>query len=493
MAGTAEIHPAVALDLPTWGHVAAQESGQSTMIRIKIDDLAVKTFSAGTAALQVNLGKGLLGSSFDLHTIQDPEEKEVARRRFDCRKHLLNMRARNAEMADPESNGRTVMQQEDLQEWLDNLHLKLKQACSGVSTPSPATAPASSSQRPSRPSRRSVASIAVAATAQSKKGFNLPTPLLLSTLSPPPMSTLAPPPSPVSTSSGDPSIIHKFKAASGAVSHQHIVRPRSINGLADQGAAALTDGQYIERLQLALQQASVSSLQERLAERKVQSVMQLPSTSGSVRPKTTSHVKSPTKTRRHISPSKVSHRPKHQQHIIRPAKLKSTSSSLPASSPVPAAQSVPPLSTKSGKNGGGKGKTGRSSHRRADDVSSDSVALSNSISPSSDVMTTSRGHHIPRLSDIAGLPSRTETDKSTASRSFITGDFFNCGQTVDDIYQAAEHLILPPARRDVYLSSDQPSAVQYETGPLIQRQGSLAEDVEEIPIVEDFWGAVPDY
>lgn len=64
---------------------------------------------------------------------------------------------------------------------------------------------------------------------------------------------------------------------------------------------------------------------------------------------------------------------------------------------------------------------------------------------------------------------------------------------MDDIYQAAEHLILPPARRDVYLSSDQTSAVQYETGPLIQRQGSLAEDVEEIPIVEDFWGAVPDY
>lgn len=68
----------------------------------------------------------------------------------------------------------------------------------------------------------------------------------------------------------------KFKAASGTVSYPHIIRPRSINGLADQGAAALTDGQYIERLQLALQQASVSSLQERLAERKVQSVMQLP-------------------------------------------------------------------------------------------------------------------------------------------------------------------------------------------------------------------------
>jgi hypothetical protein len=69
----------------------------------------------------------------------------------------------------------------------------------------------------------------------------------------------------------------KFKAASGAaVNYPHIIRPRSINGLADQGAAALTDGQYIERLQLALQQASISSLQERLAERKVQSIMQLP-------------------------------------------------------------------------------------------------------------------------------------------------------------------------------------------------------------------------
>ena len=69
----------------------------------------------------------------------------------------------------------------------------------------------------------------------------------------------------------------KFKAASGAaVGYPHIIRPRSINGLADQGAAALTDGQYIERLQLALQQASISSLQERLAERKVQSIVQLP-------------------------------------------------------------------------------------------------------------------------------------------------------------------------------------------------------------------------
>jgi hypothetical protein len=63
----------------------------------------------------VNLGRNLISSSFDLHNIQDPEEKEVAQRRLDCRKHLLEMRSRNADITDPESGGQTVMQQEDLQ------------------------------------------------------------------------------------------------------------------------------------------------------------------------------------------------------------------------------------------------------------------------------------------------------------------------------------------------------------------------------------------
>lgn len=88
-------------------------------MELAVDDLAIKTFSAGSVALQVNLGRGLINSSFDLHNIQDPEEKEVAQRRLDCRKHLLEMRSRNADMTDPESGGQTVMQQEDLQVCLD--------------------------------------------------------------------------------------------------------------------------------------------------------------------------------------------------------------------------------------------------------------------------------------------------------------------------------------------------------------------------------------
>lgn len=61
---------------------------------------------------------------------------------------------------------------------------------------------------------------------------------------------------------------------------------------------------------------------------------------------------------------------------------------------------------------------------------------------------------------------------------------------MEDIYLAAEHLLLPPARRDA-IPADQTasSTVQYET-PLVQRQHSAE---EEIPEVEDFWGAVPDY
>lgn len=63
-------------------------------------------------------------------------------------------------------------------------------------------------------------------------------------------------------------------------------------------------------------------------------------------------------------------------------------------------------------------------------------------------------------------------------------------QTVEDIYQAAEHLLLPPARRDATVL-DQSTSVQYDNTPVVHRQISAEE--EEIPIVEDFWGAVPDY
>lgn len=75
------------------------------------EDLTVKTFSV-VAATQHVIGQNL--NSFALHNIQDPEDKEVARRRIDCRKQLLTMKAGNVE-SDSEPTGQSVLQQEDLQ------------------------------------------------------------------------------------------------------------------------------------------------------------------------------------------------------------------------------------------------------------------------------------------------------------------------------------------------------------------------------------------
>ena len=55
----------------------------------------------------------------------------------------------------------------------------------------------------------------------------------------------------------------------GGSSHSHPMRSRSVVGLTENAAAALTDSHYLDDLQNALQKASVSSLHRRLAERKV--------------------------------------------------------------------------------------------------------------------------------------------------------------------------------------------------------------------------------
>ena len=102
----------------------------------------VKSFSAGTAAAQV-LGKnpstlfGLQLITDDRQLIQGPpsqEDKELLERRLDCQKRLVVMKARNAETAEErEATSAAVIQQEDLQEWLDDLQLRLHQACAVAS------------------------------------------------------------------------------------------------------------------------------------------------------------------------------------------------------------------------------------------------------------------------------------------------------------------------------------------------------------------------
>lgn len=110
--------------------------------------MIVKTFSVGSLAQQAlaRNGANILAALGD--PAEEEEHRELIRKRIFCRQQLLAMKARNAEPIsnedDSEGTGRTVIQQEDLQEWLDNLQLKLHQAC--ISTSHPAA-------RRSRPKR----------------------------------------------------------------------------------------------------------------------------------------------------------------------------------------------------------------------------------------------------------------------------------------------------------------------------------------------------
>jgi hypothetical protein len=106
---------------------------------VEAEELIIKTFSVGSLAQQalVRSGAKILAGCID--PVEEEEHRELIRNRIFCRQQLLAMKARNAEPIsnddDSEGTGRTVIQQEDLQEWLDNLQLKLNQACISASHP----------------------------------------------------------------------------------------------------------------------------------------------------------------------------------------------------------------------------------------------------------------------------------------------------------------------------------------------------------------------
>lgn len=76
------------------------------------DEFVVKTFSAGTAALQL-AGRSAQETAGAHQGPLTEEERELIKRQIDCRRRLIIMKSRNAEAEDP--SGRTVIPQEDLQ------------------------------------------------------------------------------------------------------------------------------------------------------------------------------------------------------------------------------------------------------------------------------------------------------------------------------------------------------------------------------------------
>ena len=63
-------------------------------------------------------------------------------------------------------------------------------------------------------------------------------------------------------------------------------------------------------------------------------------------------------------------------------------------------------------------------------------------------------------------------------------DCYHSKQKVEDIYLAAEHLILPPNRRETS-QSESSGPAQYDTLKLLYQTPLEEEELE----VEDFWGA----
>lgn len=114
--------------------------------QIGSDSSVCKTFSAGAAAQKV-FGKAST-AIFGLQSSKEPEEREQIERQIHCRKQLIIMKARNAEAAEErETGGRPVIQQEDLQEWLDELQLRLNQACAVADNSIPQTSRSRSRNR----------------------------------------------------------------------------------------------------------------------------------------------------------------------------------------------------------------------------------------------------------------------------------------------------------------------------------------------------------
>lgn len=91
------------------------------------DKKVVKTYS--TEIVQQHVFSRLAPSD------DEDEDPQVVRRRNDCRKQLLILKARNAGPDERHEEEKAISKQEELQEWLNSLHLKTGGNSSSSSAP----------------------------------------------------------------------------------------------------------------------------------------------------------------------------------------------------------------------------------------------------------------------------------------------------------------------------------------------------------------------
>ena len=84
--------------------------------------VAAKTYSMETAVRYV-YGQGF---GMDVSVLTEEEKEAIERARY-CRKQLLRLKARRAAQEAGEADNSQILQQEEVEEWLANIELRLRQ------------------------------------------------------------------------------------------------------------------------------------------------------------------------------------------------------------------------------------------------------------------------------------------------------------------------------------------------------------------------------
>lgn len=95
-----------------------------SMIFRAAETTEIKTYSTEKAT-RFLYGQGFSAEAI-IHNLTEEEKESIERARY-CRKLLLQLKARQASSEAGEADIKKIIQQEELQEWLENLELRLSQ------------------------------------------------------------------------------------------------------------------------------------------------------------------------------------------------------------------------------------------------------------------------------------------------------------------------------------------------------------------------------
>lgn len=121
--------------------------------------MAAKTYSMETAVRYV-YGQGF---GMDIQILTDEEKEAIERARY-CRKQLLRLKARRAAQEAGEADTSQILQQEEVEEWLANIELRLRQQSRQLGIPA-SEFPIFIAPIIARKGKKTVGNIASAATA----------------------------------------------------------------------------------------------------------------------------------------------------------------------------------------------------------------------------------------------------------------------------------------------------------------------------------------